>query len=166
MRSMRPVFASFALICLLSLSACGFSPMYGSSGLARGLVDMRVETGQDRVDFLLQEALHDRMGNRNAEGPLILRSETSLNSVSLGVGADAVALRFAIRLRVSYEVYRDGEIEPLFSGVASGEASYDVSRSVYGSLSSERDAEERAVRVAADRMTLQLAQALQDPDGW
>jgi LPS-assembly lipoprotein len=166
MHSMRPLLTGLALFCCLSLSACGFTPLYGANSLARGLSDLQIETGQERVDYLLQEALYDRMGNRNAEGPHILRSETELSSVSLGVGADAIAQRFAVRIQVRYQVFRNGNIEPVFSGTASGEASYDVSTSAYGSLSSERNAEERAVRMAADRITLQLAQAMQDPNGW
>ncbi|WP_300542652.1 LPS assembly lipoprotein LptE [Maricaulis sp.] len=146
----------------LALGGCGFTPMYGRSGVAEDLSEIRVETGQDRIDFLLQEELLDTMGARHAGGPYTLRTETSLSSTGLGVGADAIVTRFAVRLSVNYELLRDGEVDPVLSGNAVGEASYDLSRSVYASLVSEQDAEERAARIAADRITTQLARALND----
>ena len=144
----------------LTLGACGFTPMYGGSGLAGNLSDIRVETGEERVDFLLQEALLDEMGARHANGPLTLRTETQLGADGLGLGADAIVRRFAIRLRVDYALYRDGETDPVVSGRTYGEASYDLSTSVYASMISEQDAQERAARMAADRLALQLVRAL------
>ena len=146
----------------LTLAGCGFTPMYGGSGLAGNLSDIRVETGEERVDFLLQEALLDQMGARQADGPLTLRTETRLGADGLGLGADAIVRRFAIRLRVDYTLYRDGEIEPLLSGSTFGEASYDLSSSVYASMVSEQDAQERAARMAADRIAVELVRALNE----
>ena len=146
----------------LTLGGCGFTPMYGGPGLAGDLSDIRVETGEDRVDFLLQEALLDEMGARHADGALTLRTETRLGAEGLGLGADAIVRRFAIRLRVDYALYRDGETDPLVSGRTYGEASYDLSTSVYASMISEQDAQERAARMAADRIAIQLVRALDE----
>ena len=148
----------------LTLGSCGFTPMYGGAGLAGNLSDIRVETGDERVDFLLQEALLDEMGARHAGGPLTLRTETRLGADGLGLGADAIVRRFAIRLRVDYSLYRDGETDPVLSGSTYGEASYDLSRSVYASMISEQDAQERAARMAADRIAVQLVRALNEID--
>jgi LPS-assembly lipoprotein len=160
MMKSRTFLTAITLSLGLGLSGCGFAPMYGSAGMAAGIQDIRVETGQDRVDFFLQEALLDQMGSRDAAGPLTLRTETRVNSVALGLGVDAIASRFAIRVNVNYTVTGQNEAEPLITGRASGEASYDVSSSVYGSLSAERDAVERAAQIAADRIVVQMARAL------
>lgn len=164
MSAMRRVIAGLAVLGAVSLSGCGFSPMYGSNGTSAQMSDMRIATGQERIDYLLQEALHDRMGSRNADGPYVLRTETEVRDFGLGVGADAIARRYAVRVTVVYRVFRDGDIDPILTGTAQGEASYDVSTSTYDALSSERDAEERAVGIVADRMTIQLARSLRELD--
>lgn len=163
--SFRALRLSLAAVGTLLLSACGFAPMYGSHGIANGLSDIQIETGQERVDFLLQEALHDRLGSRHAAGNLRLVTETESSSTGLGVGADAIASRFAVEVRVRYRLYdtRD-EARPIASGRVVGEAGYDVTREVYNTVAAERDAEERAARVAADRLVSQLARAVQNRD--
>lgn len=148
----------------LALSACGFSPMYGPHGVANSLSDIRVETGQERVDFLLQEALNDRFGSRHAAGALRLVTETSSSSIGLGVGADAIATRFAVRVTVDYELFDGSSERPISTGRVIGEAGYDVNREIYNTVAAERDAEERAANIAADRMVAQLARAVQNRD--
>jgi len=155
----------FALT-MMVLAGCGFSPMYGSSGVANELDDIRVETGQERIDYLLQEALYDQLGSRGSSGSFTLRAETDITTLGLGVGADAIASRFAVRLNVSYQLFVDGQAEAVMTGHAFGEASYDVSSSVYGSLTAERDAQERAAEMAAERMVVQLVRGFQDQDTW
>lgn len=150
----------------LSVSACGFTPMYGAQGVASELEDVRVLTGQERADFYLQEALYDRLGSRNAEGPLELRTETEVNSIGLGVGADAIASRFAVEVRVDYALYEPGASDPVVQGSVTGQASYNVPRDIYATVAAERDAEERAAGMAADRIINQLARALQNRDAW
>ena len=92
----------------LGLSACGFTPMYGAGSAARGLEDIQVETGEERIDFLLQEALLDAMGARSASGPLTLRTQSTTNVLGLGIGAEAIAVRYAVQLSVSYELVDSG----------------------------------------------------------
>ena len=166
MRSRRSVIASLALTVGLTATGCGFSPMYGNGGIAAGLSDIRVETGEERVDFLLQEALLDRMGARHADGPYTLRTRTDLDSIGLGVGADAVVRRYAINLDVQYELFRDGDSSPVLQGSISALASYDVADSVYASVTAEQDAQARAADQAAERLTAELARAMQDADTW
>ena len=81
----------------LTLGACGFTPMYGGSGLAGNLSDIRVETGEERVDFLLQEALLDEMGARHASGPLTLRTETQLGADGAAILADGLKVSGSLK---------------------------------------------------------------------
>ncbi len=160
--SRRVILGSLAASLTLALGACGFSPMYGSSAVGSTLSQIRVETGDERVDFLLQEALIDQMGSRHADGDLTLRTETDLGATGLGVGADAIVRRFSIRLEVDYALYRDGETDPVLVGSTYGEASYNLSSSVYASMISEQDAQARAARMAAQRVSMQLVRALDE----
>jgi LPS-assembly lipoprotein len=166
MRAKRSVITGLVFLVSAMLTGCGFTPMYGSAGLANGLQDISVVTGPERVDFLLQEALYDRLGSRGASGRYTLQTTTEINKLGLGVGADAIAARFAVELEVQYELHMAGNADALVTGRISSEASYDVSSSVYASLAAERDAEERAAQMVANRLVIQLARALQDQDGW
>jgi len=160
----------FAAVLVLSLtfglSACGFTPMYGAGSAARGLEDVRIETGEERIDFLLQEALLDTMGARAATGPLTLRTQSTTNVLGLGIGAEAIAVRYAVQLRVSYEVVNSGSGNVVFTGQVSTEASYNASNEAYATQAARLDAEERAAGEVAERITMQLARAARNSELW
>ena len=79
-------------------------------------------------------------------------------------GADAIASRFAVEVRVDYALYEPGASDPVVQGSVTGQASYNVPRDIYATVAAERDAEERAAGMAADRIINQLARALQHRD--
>lgn len=162
--SRRALLVGFIVSAGLSLSACGFSPMYGGAGVHNSLSDIQVETGPEQVDFHLQEALLDRMGARHAAGPYTLRTESGTSRSPLGVGTDAAVSRYAIGLTVNYGLFRDGDVDAVMTGSVRTEASYNVPQSIYGSVAAERDATERAAQLAAERIANQLVRALQDAD--
>jgi len=140
--------------------------MYGAGSRAHELADMRVETGEERIDFYLQEALHDRMGSRHASGPYVITTETDLRRLSLGVGAEAIARRYAIQLTVDYEVHRLGSLDPVVTGSVTAEAGFDAPLEMYGNIVAQQDAEERAAQAAADRMISQLVRHLEESEAW
>ena len=161
-RSAASLIASLALC----LSACGFTPMYGAGSAARGLEDIRIETGDERVDFLLQESLLDAIGSRSGNGRYVLRTETELNVLVLGIGAEAIARRYAIQLNVTYELLDNIEGAQTHTGQVSVEAAYDASSAAYASQSARLDAEARAAEQAADRISMQLARAAGNGELW
>lgn len=162
MRSAQLAFTALALFLSASLSACGFSPLYGSSGLVEGLSEIQVETGRERADFVLQEALLDGMGARYAAGPYTLHAIANVDTQATGVGVDSIASRYAVTVSVDWQLMRDGNTEPAAVGIARSDASYDVPTGVYGGLAAQANAEDRAIRAAADRLIVQLARALRD----
>ena len=167
MRSVRLALAGIVILVSASLSACGFTPLYGSAGMVSGMSNIRVETGRERVDFELQQALLDGMGAHNASGPYTLRAAPTVAELPQGVGVDAIARRYALEVTVEWELYRDGSADPVATGTETGNASYDVPTGVYGSLTAQTDAEARAVRVAANRIILQIARSMREgPDSW
>ena len=167
MRSVRLALAGFVILVSASLSGCGFTPLYGSAGTVSGMSNIRVETGQERIEFQLQQALLDGMGAHNASGPYTLHAVPTIEALPQGVGVDAIAQRFALEVTVVWELYRDGSTDPVLSGTTPGNASYDVPQGVYGSLTAETDAENRAIGVAADRIIMQIARTMRErPGGW
>jgi|TARA_R110000868_G_scaffold45045_1_gene149807 LPS-assembly lipoprotein len=167
MRLVRLALAGFVILVSASLAGCGFTPLYGSAGTVSGMSNIRVETGQDRIDFQLQQALLDGMGAHNASGAYTLRAVPTVEASPQGVGVDAIAQRFALEVTVVWEVYRNGTINPVMSGTAIGNTSYDVPKTVYGSLTAQIDAENRAIGVAADRIIAQIARNMRErPGAW
>lgn len=166
MRTRRFLLASLVMAGTAALSGCGFSPMYGAGSTMHALSDMRVETGQDRIDFHLQQALLDRMDARHASGPYTLVAETSSRIRGLGLGTDDVARRYAIALDVRFYVLREGELEPVASGRVSSSAAYNDPREAYASEIARRDAETRAADAAAERIILQLSRIMRESETW
>ncbi len=166
MRPLRLTITALTLFSVSILSGCGFAPLYGANGAASSLSDIRVETGRERIDFRLQEALLDGMAARHAVGPYTLRATSTVDSVPFGVGADAIASRYAVRVNVQWQLVRDGDVDPVLRGRTNSDASYDVPVGVYGALAAESDAEDRAIRIAADRIIIQLARAMRDSETW
>lgn len=166
MSSWRHALAGLGLVFALGLTGCGFTPLYSASGFAHELADIRVSTGPERVDFKLQEALLDGMGARHAAGNLTLTAVPTITSMPLGAGADAIARRYSINVSADWSLHRDGEIEPVMTGTARSEASYDVPSGVYGSLTAELDAEDRAINMVANRIIVQVARAVRDAEAW
>ncbi|MBR9825008.1 MAG: hypothetical protein GYB36_04290 [Alphaproteobacteria bacterium] len=166
MRTRRFFFSGLALIGAASLSACGFSPMYGTGSPGEDLSEIRIQTGSERVDFYLQEALHDALGTRNARGPYTLITETRRSRLGLGVSTNEEARRYAVRVSVTYRLMRDGVSRPAFTGIAEGEAGFNASSELYSIEIAERDAETRAVEAAAEQMTLQLYRFARSSETW
>ena len=165
MRTRRTLLACLALSATLGLGACGLTPLYANTQTADTLSDFTIVTGEERVDFLLQQALMDAMNARQGNGRFELRTQTEQNSIAQGIGADALVQRYTIELDVRYQVFQTGAVDPVLTGRARGSASYDLSTSPYAALSSEQDAEERAAQMAADRITTQLLRFIQTADG-
>lgn len=160
MRLSRLGLTGCVTILVLAVSACGFTPMHGTRGIAQGLSDIRVATGEERADFYVQEALLDAMGARNAAGPMRLVAQTDVSSRALGVGADATFTRREVIVSVSYRLYDGAAPEPIVIGLVSGSATFDSDQSIYAELVAERTAEERAAGIAADRLVLRLVREL------
>ena len=150
-----------ALLGAAALSGCGFTPLYGSNGVMASLSGVAVETeDQDRVDFLLEQALRDNLDSRGEAHAYTLRTRARASSTRLGVGADDVASRSSLALTVAYGLVRHSDEAVILTDAITVRASYDVPREPYAAVAAERDAENRAAREAADRIVSQLAREM------
>ena len=140
--------------------------MYGAGSPAAQLSDIRVQTGEERVDFYLQEALYDAMNARNARGPYTLLASAERQRVSLGVATDEEARRYALRVIVTYELVRDGSIDPVYRGSAEAEVGFNAPSELFSIEIAERDAETRAAEAVAERITLQLYRYARHAETW
>lgn len=158
----RTVCISSVLLCSsVFLSACGFKPMhapngFGSSGLH--YMDIAVTTvHEEKIDFLLKQALRDRMGNASGNTRYSLQITPRLARRSLGVGSDDVASRYDLTMAAKFELVDRKSREIMFQGTARATSTFAAPRDPYGRISAENNATEQVARETADRILIRLA---------
>ena len=158
---MRALLASFAL---LTLSACGLSPMYaggGSGAVARGLAAVEVAPIEGRAGWLMRNALADRLGAAGAESPryrLDVRLDDQLDA--LGILADDTVSRERRTLRARYQLVDIASGEILLDATDGSDAGIDVVSSEYATIAAEQKALENLAQVLADDIVTRLSLTL------
>lgn len=148
-----------ALIALLflPLAACGFTPLYATSGVAPGLSSIDVIAPKGRVGELLREELDDALA-RKVGTPPAYRLELAYTTSRTGRGLreDAVVSRYEYGLGVDYRLV-DASGAAVKSGHVDSEVTYDSEDQPYAGIAAQQDAESRAAADAAHRIQLELA---------
>lgn len=129
---------SVLLIALVTLSACGFQPLYGGSGI-RELSGITVESGQTNLDYRLQGELESFFGT--GDGPYRLVLETETDERRLGLSAQARARRYALEATCRYVLYRNSEI--VHQGIIREDAYFDAPNDPYALITARQAAEGR-----------------------
>ena len=149
---------------LLSLSACGLSPMYagGSQGsVAQGLAAIDVPMIEGRAGWLVRNALIDRLGAAGNAAPryrLDVRLDDRLEG--LGVLSDDTIGRERRILRARYQLVDLASGDILLDATAGSDAGIDVVSSEYATIAAEQTALENLSREVAGRMATQIALTL------
>lgn len=144
---------------VFGLGGCGFSPIYAqpSGAVAAPLRNVHIEAqGSERVDYLFERAMSDKLGAYTPSGAYTLEVVLTERRLGFGIRVDDVATRYESTVLVNYRLIRTSDGAVLTRGAQSGVASYDVSDDPYSELTAEERSIERAVDVAADRVRLDL----------
>ncbi len=174
---MRALALSF---CCLALSACGFTPLYSSSGggdkIGAQLSQIRVTPVSDttgdayvrdyyrqgrttRLGQLFQDGLERRLTG-GFDAPYRLQVSIEERIEGLGVRPDESFTRQRISLIARYELLPTGNDRPLYKGEAKSEIGVDRVRSEYATLTAERSASERNAQLLVQQITAKIALAL------
>jgi len=146
------------VVSALLLVGCGFQPMYGAGSNAGMLRSVIIDIpGHERADQVLAESLRDQFGPRTQGGDYRLSAEIFMSASGLGVGADDIATRMALSMQVLYTLTDAQTGEIVLQDAVRSEASFDLPAQPYAAEIARRDAEERAARDAAQRISLRLA---------
>jgi LPS-assembly lipoprotein len=159
-KSLRVKKVVYCLVLLLSLTGCGYRPLYTSGSDGRGVVaslsSITIEETGTRAGQLVRNSLLSSIrpaGTAQRDRfKLILKPElvqSSLVSQSLpGIK------RMRLRLTVSYELLEAGSGSKVNSGKTFSAVSYDIIREPVADLQAEANATDRAAQeVAADIRT-------------
>lgn len=150
-----------------SLSACGFSPLYGDRAKTEtaiqqtgGFEDIEIDNIPDREGQYLRNALIDRFyqSGRPANARYLLKVETIDESLTdLGITKSSSATRAQLRLRTTMQLIdRQKTEQPALVRELTAVTSYNVLQSQFNTRISEQDARESALDSLARQIETQL----------
>jgi len=145
------------------LSACGFRPLYGSSGVAASpvvlgaLAQTRIRPIADRGGQKLRQILTEKLYTNGQAEAGAYDLEVALNKqiVELGVRPDSTTSRANLILTATFALYDAGA--RAYADVAQGVVSYNILDDQFATVASQSDAEDRALRQLGEEIKTRLA---------
>lgn len=144
------------------LVGCGFTPLYGETGVGSSLSRIAVTTQDDRLGYRVREQLEDALGRSGTQAPL-WRLATTLDQSRrpLGRRIDDTATRYELTVRGAWTLTpTDGG--PAVSGVETVTTTYAAADQPFAAIAAQQDGEERAAAELARLIRLDLMRALSD----
>lgn len=156
---------AFPFAALLSLTACGLTPMYagGAGGtVAQGLAAVEVPPIEGRAGWLVRNALTERLTQAGAAAPVRYRLDVLLDDQLEGLGllTDDTVGRERRTLRARYQLVDLASGDIVLDATAGSDAGIDVVSSEYATIAAEQTALENLSRDVADRIVAHLALVL------
>lgn len=160
MAKVKRIITAFAgLLGALALTGCGFQPLYSGAGF-QALPGLEIDTGDDRMGYLVEDALRDHLGGGRSNYRVEI--QTDLREVPLGLSAAARATRFRADLQVSYRL--TGPENFAHVGGFTEAVYYEAPSDPYALIAARAAAEERGAEQIAVRLTRELTSVLQRAD--
>lgn len=154
--------AAVAAFLLLTLTGCGFQPLYGSKSV--GTVDeelrrIKIQVIADRIGQQAHNYLLDRLNRkgRPAKPLYLLEIKLTVTKSELGVEQDESATRAKLVLVADLELSDIETKEVLLTRSARSSNSYNIVDSAVATRSAEADATDRAAREVAEDIRIMLS---------
>lgn len=153
-------------LAILTLAGCGFTPIYGPGGTARGLRgEIAVAPPRDPAGYILVRRLEDRLG-RGASPLYALDAEITLDDEGLGITPEQEITRIQVEGTLAYTmtdmatgIVVDRGVVSSFTGYSAPVFSVDRNSIAGNSVTvraAREDAVERLVTILADQLTDRL----------
>ena len=148
---------------LLTLSACGFTPMHAPMAANGDLAFKNIQVDlvapekltDDEGAFWVQQALYDRLGTSGKAHILSIRP--TFIRRGLGISAQDVATRYDMQVSLSYTLTDAKTGDVLDTGNVLATSTFGAPVDPYGRASSEQTATKNVASEAADRLITRLA---------
>lgn len=162
---------ALSLMAALTLSACGFRPLYGTASIPEGaetafgaiqIAPVAATNDSDRIGYLVSDALDRALHTpgHNETARYELKVALADERRGLSIQDDSSTTRYNYRLTADWTLAPAGSNAALASGRAETTASYNVVDSQYATQIARKDAEDRAAREIAEQIKLRVAVAL------
>jgi LPS-assembly lipoprotein len=147
------------LACLLFLSACGFTPLYGQHKAAQSLAQVQIADMADRSGQQMRLLLSDRFYGAQAPSPARWRLDVVLTSSrdDLGIRRDDVATRARLNMYATFTLTPVGGDKPAITGRERSFVSYNIFTDPYATSAAQDNAQERGLTQLADLITNRVA---------
>jgi LPS-assembly lipoprotein len=150
--------AAVLAVVALTLSGCGFTPLYGPQSVTKGLSAIEVVASPGRAGYLVREKLDDAF----ARDVNVLPSHRLVyvlkeQRYARGVRVDNVANRYELALTADWRLLDAKTGQTVRTGSTSAAVTYDSADQPYASIAAQEDSQERAATELARRIQLELA---------
>jgi len=150
--------AALSLFTLPGLVGCGFTPLYATPGLSKGLSSIEVVAPNGRVAFLLRESLDDDLArDKDAAPAWRLNFNVDQTRDPRGLTINDYAQRYQVGVTVTYTLTNLANGEVVHSGRVVSEVSYDAANDPYAGIAARQDSQQRAASDAARKIEIELA---------
>jgi LPS-assembly lipoprotein len=148
-----------------ALSACGFHPLYGTTGMNAGvgqtLSNVYVEPIPERVGYELRNQLLDIFNATGESNNASYRLKLSVNEMEEAVvlQTNTAITRYNYTLSAHYELIPHDGTTAVKKGDVTALTAYNVAAApfLYSTVAAERDAKNRAANDIAERIRTQIA---------
>ena len=145
-----------ALLGLLALAGCGFTPVYGPGSTASALRNQTTITAPETVEgYRLLQALRDRLGDSIGTA-YDLSVTLEISEVAAATTAEGSTTRYTLPGKANY-VLRNLAGFTLAEGTVSSFTSYSATGTTVATTAAETDARARLAAILADQIVTRLA---------
>ncbi|MEM6371240.1 MAG: LPS assembly lipoprotein LptE [Pseudomonadota bacterium] len=145
-----------ACLLVLTLGACGFSPVYGPGGTGTALQNrVLVDVPDDRIGFLLVRRLEERLG-RAGDPAFRLAVNLSVREEARAIDPDGDIRRFHLVGAAAYSLIDNATGAEVLGNTVDTFVGYSATGTTVATLAARRAAQERLMVILADQIVLQL----------
>lgn len=161
-RTRTALISALVVTAALALSACGFTPMYGTAGGSPVLSRIAVTAQDDRLGYRLREQLEDALGwDRGAQPLYRLTTETVQSRRPLGRRIDDTATRYELTVRTAWTLTPTSGAAPI-KGTETSTSTYAAADQPYAAIAAQQDGEDRAAAELARLIRIDILRALSE----
>ncbi len=145
-----------ALLSLLTLVSCGFTPAYGPGSTGAQLRG-QIAFGEpsDETTYILVRRLEERLGIAG-DPAFDLSVVLDTREEGLAIDADGDIERYSLLGTARYTLTDSGTDEERATGEVSNFTSYSATGTTVATLAAQRDAQERLITILADMLVTHL----------
>ena len=145
------------LIGFLSLTACGFEPIYGEDKPANKIIgEIDVEVSNGRNAFELRDRLIERLGALESDPKYLLKYRSSIKSKNLTISKDNDVTRYTLQGETNFDLVDLKSKKVIYTNTIVSNTAYSATVGTYPTAVAERDANVRLSRDMADKIVTLL----------
>jgi len=150
---------NFILVVVLLITACGFTPTYGTKTTSSDLNAIKIDTIPDRNGQVVRNFLIDRFYDNGY--PINARYNLSVSSISesiieIGIDQDDEASRAQLRQKANMRLMDIETNKVVLERTIRATSGYNILAGQFTTFVTEQDARQQALRALSDNITTQL----------